>query len=67
MFLAQKIEVLGHTIEKKGMMATSKNISGIENFKEPVFNRKMLIFLGYAGYARKYVPIIAIITHCSLE
>jgi Reverse transcriptase (RNA-dependent DNA polymerase) len=34
-FLAEEIDFLGHTIRKKGMMATLKDISAIENYKKP--------------------------------
>jgi Reverse transcriptase (RNA-dependent DNA polymerase) len=55
-FLGEEINFLGHTIGKKGMKATLKDISAIKNFKKPTSKKKMLSFLGLGSYERKYVP-----------
>jgi Reverse transcriptase (RNA-dependent DNA polymerase)/RNase H-like domain found in reverse transcriptase len=58
-FLAEEIDFLGHTIGKKGMMATSKDISAIKNYKRPTSEKEMLSLLGLASYEQKYVPNFA--------
>jgi hypothetical protein len=40
-FLGEEIDFLGHTIGKKGMMATYKDISAIENYKKPTSEKEM--------------------------
>jgi hypothetical protein len=42
--MAEKIDFLGHTIGKKGMMATSKDISGMEIIESLTSKKKMLSF-----------------------
>jgi hypothetical protein len=40
-FLADEIDFLGHSIGMKGMMATLKDISVIENYKKPTSKKEM--------------------------
>jgi hypothetical protein len=65
-FLEEEIHFLGHTIGKKGMMATSKEISAITK-KRPTSKKKMLSFLGLASNEQKYVSIFEFITHLSMK
>jgi hypothetical protein len=56
-----EIDFLGDTIGKKGMVATSKVISAIKNYKKPTLKKEMLSFLGLASYEKKYVPNIVLL------
>ena len=54
-FLFKEIAYLGYIISDKGVKPNPKKIEAVQNFPRPKTPRNIKIFLGLAGYYRRFI------------
>ena len=54
-YLRPELEYLGHVISKDGVKPNSAKLEAVKNFEQPRNVTEMQLFLGLAGYYRKFI------------
>ena len=54
-FWLEKIQFLGHVIDRKGIHVDPAKIDTVKNCKSPTSPTKIRQFLGLAGYYRRFI------------
>lgn len=61
-FLYNKVDILGYTVSKQGILPQESSVEAINNFKRPDCIRKVRQFLGSSSFFRKHIKNYAEIT-----
>ncbi|GKA99080.1 putative reverse transcriptase domain-containing protein, partial [Tanacetum coccineum] len=57
-FWLQQVHFLGHVVNQSGIYVDPSKIEAVKNWKAPTTSSKVRLFLGLAGYYRRFITVI---------